>query len=329
MNYLLISSFITSFIVTLFLTPYWIRAATKAGLVGKDMNKYRKPAVAEIGGIPIVAGFMAGLLVYIAFSTFYLDQDSFLIYVLACASTILSMTIIGIVDDVLRWKIGLKQWQKPLLTLPAALPIMAVNAGHSTMSVPFIGYVDFGLLYPLLIIPIGIVGAANGFNMLAGYNGFEAGMGVVILSTLGLVSWNSGNTWITMIAFTMVFSLMAFLVYNKYPARVFPGDTMTYSVGALIASVAIFGNMEKIALILFIPYYLDFLLPLRKKLKVEAFGKAEKDGSLSMPYDGIYDMGHFAIYVLARVKEKVYEKEVTLLLILIELFISILILIAL
>src|SRR3990172_9973260 len=168
MDYLLLSSFIASFLVTFFLSPLWIRAAPKAGLVGKDMNKHNKPLVAEIGGIPLVAGFVAGALVYIAISTFYFKQNNFLIFILASLLTVLSSTVIGVVDDILRWKIGLKQWQKPLLTLPAALPVMAVNAGESVMILPFIGAVDFGILYPLLIIPIGITGAANGFNMLAG-----------------------------------------------------------------------------------------------------------------------------------------------------------------
>jgi UDP-N-acetylglucosamine--dolichyl-phosphate N-acetylglucosaminephosphotransferase len=316
MDYLLLSSLLASFFVTLFLTPVWIRAAPHAGLVGRDMNKYEKPEVAEIGGIPLVAGFATGVLLYIALSTFYFKQDSFLIYILASLLTVLSITVIGIVDDVLRWKIGLKQWQKPLLTLPAALPVMAVNAGQSIMVLPLIGSVDFGILYPLLIIPLGIAGAANGFNMLAGYNGLEAGLGVIILSTLGIVSWKTGNTWITMLAFSMVFALLAFLKYNWVPAKVFPGDTMTYSVGALIACVAIFGNMEKIAIILFIPYFMDFFLPVRSRFKKEAFAKSNLDGSLEMPYEkdwrGIYDTTHLALYILKKVKRKVYEYEVVL-----------------
>ena len=322
MDYLLISSFLASFLITYLLTPIWIRAAPHAGLVGKDMNKHAKPEVAEIGGIPLVAGFVGGVLVYIAISTFIIKQDAFLIFLLATLLTVLSMAIIGIVDDILRWKIGLKQWQKPLLTLPAALPVMVVNAGNSTMSIPFFGNVDFGILFPLLIIPLGIVGAANGFNMLAGYNGLEAGLGVVILSTLGFVSFKTGNTWVTMLAFSMVFALLAFLKYNWHPAKIFPGDTMTYSVGALIACVAIFGNMEKIAVILFIPYFMDFILPLRGGLGVEAFGKPNKDESLEMPYEKIYDMAHWAIYMLKKIKGRVFEKDVTIFLIGVEVILS-------
>ncbi len=53
----------------------------------------------------------------------------------------------------------------------------------------------------------------------------------------------------------MVGALLAFLWFNWYPAKVFPGDTLTYSVGALVACIAILGDMEKIAVILFIRNY--------------------------------------------------------------------------
>jgi UDP-N-acetylglucosamine--dolichyl-phosphate N-acetylglucosaminephosphotransferase len=49
-------------------------------------------------------------------------------------------------DDMLGWKRGLRQWQKPIFTFFAALPIMVINAGQSTMNLPLIGSVDFGIL---------------------------------------------------------------------------------------------------------------------------------------------------------------------------------------
>ncbi len=265
-----------SFAVTYFLTPRWISAAHRIGLVGKDMNKFSKPEVAEMGGIAVVSGFVAGVLSYIGLSTFYFHQDKYLIYILAVLTTVLIIAIIGMLDDILGWKIGLKQWQKPLLTLVAALPMMVVNAGQSSMSLPVIGNVDFGILYPLVIIPIGIAGAANGFNMLAGYNGLEAGMGIVILSTMGYIAWKFNMGWVTIIAVCMVFALLAFLRYNWFPARVFPGDTLTYSVGALIACVAILGNMEKVAVVLYLPYFVEFILKARSKFKAESFGKPDE-----------------------------------------------------
>jgi UDP-N-acetylglucosamine--dolichyl-phosphate N-acetylglucosaminephosphotransferase len=301
MHKILFLSFLLSFLTTFLVTPLWIKKAKRA------------EEVAEMGGICVAAGFLVGVFFYIGITTFYFNGgDLISLYLFACLCTILIITLVGAIDDILGWKIGLRQWQKPVLTLSAALPIMVINAGQSVMSVPLLGQVDFGLLYPLIIIPVGIAGAANGFNMLAGYNGLEAGMGIIILSVMGFVAWQSGLGWVSMLAFCMVFALIAFLKYNWYPAKIFPGDTLTYSVGALIACVAILGNMERIAVILFVPYYITFILKAWSRFKAESFAKVNKDGSLDMPYKSIYDLTHFAIVVLRKMKKKVYERDVVM-----------------
>ncbi|MGB4698853.1 MAG: hypothetical protein WBH08_13530, partial [Methanothrix sp.] len=138
----------------------------------------------------------------------------------------------------------------------------------------------------------------------------EAGMGVIILLVLGYVGLQNGKSDSSVLALVMVGALLAFLYFNWYPAKVFPGDTLTYSVGALVACVAILGDMEKIAVFLFIPYAIDFILPMRKGLNVEAFAKVNDDGSLEQPYDKIYDTAHLAIAVLRNIKRKVYERDV-------------------
>ena len=46
-------------------------------------------------------------------------------------------TIIGILDDVLGWKIGLRQYEKPIITLIAVIPIAVVVSGYSTVFIPF------------------------------------------------------------------------------------------------------------------------------------------------------------------------------------------------
>jgi UDP-N-acetylglucosamine--dolichyl-phosphate N-acetylglucosaminephosphotransferase len=98
---------------------------------------------------------------------------------------------------------------------------------------------------------------------------------------------------------------------------------MTYPIGAFIAIAAILGRVEKYGLILFIPYFIDFILPLRKGLKVEAFAKVNKDGSFEPPYDRVYDSTHLAIFILKKIKVKVYEKDVVLLILGFEILLSI------
>jgi UDP-N-acetylglucosamine--dolichyl-phosphate N-acetylglucosaminephosphotransferase len=185
-----------------------------------------------------------------------------------------------------------------------------VNAGVSEMAIPFIGNVNFGLLYPLFLIPLGVAGAGTTFNFLAGYNGLEARQGMLILSGLALVCWLTGTGWLAVICLLMVASLAGFWIFNMNPAKVFPGNSITYAIGGLIACAAIFGNIEKIAVFFFIPYIIEVVLKARGKLRKQSFGKPNKDDSLEMPYDKVYGLEHFAIKMLKRIKTNVYENDV-------------------
>ena len=62
---------------------------------------------------------------------------------------------------------------------------------------------------------------------------------------------------------------------------------------------------------------------MRKRGKVEAFGKVGEDNSLSMPGKGINDMTHLAIWFVSKVKKKVFETDVTLFLLILELLLVI------
>jgi len=318
MNPLLLVAIAISFLATLFFTRKWIPIAKRVGLVGKDANKPSGLEVAEMGGIAVMAGILGGTLFYIALNTFALNQVEFNLALFATISTVMIIAFVGIIDDLLGWKIGLSQLQKPLLTIPAALPMMVINAGSSSIALPIVGDVNLGLLFPLILVPIGIVGASNGFNMVAGYNGLEAGLGVVILGAINLVAYLTGSSHVAMIGAISMAALLAFLAFNWYPARVFPGNTLTYMVGALIGCTAILANVEKLALVLFIPYFLDFALKARSRMKAETFAKVENDGSMSLPYPKIYSITHLAILALTKVKGKVYERDVVVFLIAIE-----------
>jgi len=313
---LVILIFLFSFLVSLNLTKWWIKVAKINSLIGRDMNKYSRPEVAEAGGVIAIVSIIISILLYIFIKTFILNSESNLTQILTILITLLMACFIGFVDDILGWKKGLKQWQKLLLTLPIAVPLIVINAGTHSMDLPFLGVINFGLIYPLILIPIAIMGTTNGFNILAGYNGLEAGLGVLIFSFLGILAYFLGETWLALIALIIIGSLLGFLALNKYPSKVFPGDSLTYSLGALIGCFAILGNIEKIALILFIPFILEGILKLRSKLKAENFGKTNKDGSLDAPYKKIFSLTHLSIIILKKIKpsHKVYEKDVVYLL---------------
>lgn len=317
--YIGLACIVISFVTTFFLVFYWIKASRKFGLVGRDINKFAGDEVPEAGGIAVILGFSFSILMFVFFKTFLLGSEAHKIEIFALLAASLLAGFLGFVDDILGWKRGIKQWHKPILTIPISLPLIVMNAGQSTMSVPILGIINFGVLYPLAVVPMGIVGAANGFNMLAGFNGLEALMGILILGFMGFVAWKTFSLWLMLIIFCFIAALFAFLVFNWNPAKIFPGNGMTYGTGALIAIVAILGNMEKTAIILFIPYFIEFFLKLRGKFKVESFGKPQKDGTLKGP-DKCFSLTHIPMkYYPSLFRRGPRENEVVLFIVLVQL----------
>ncbi len=313
MEPLLIIPVILSFFITLVSIPYWIRKAKKIGLVWEDMNKHSHPKISGSGGVVVAMGFVLGVLSYIAIKTFVLKTDVTTVHIFAILATVLISALVAFTDDIFGWQHGgLSAKLRILLMILAAVPLMVINAGYSTIALPFFGEMELGLLYPLLIIPLGVIGASTTFNFLAGYNGLEAGQGILLLGASSIVAFLTGNSWLALIGLCMVVSLLAFLIFNKHPAQVFPGDVLTYSIGVLLAIFAILGNFEKIAVFFFIPYIIETGLKVRGKLKKQSFAKVNKDNSLELPYKKIYGLEHLAIFILKKIKKngKVYEKDV-------------------
>ena len=310
MDPLLITIMLVSFLTTLVIVPKWIKRAYQEGLTGRDMHKVDKRVVAEAGGIGVLGGFILGVFLYVAINTFYFQDQIHVLEILGLLGVLFLAALIGVVDDLLGWKRGLSRRVRILMLIFAAVPLMVLNVGQSTVM-----GINFGLFFPLILIPLGVVATTTTFNFLAGYNGLETGQGIIMLVALAIVTFLVGKAWLSVVALCMVASLIAFYTFNRYPSKVFPGDMMTYVIGALIACIAILGNIEKIAIFFFIPYILECILKSRGKLKKESFAKLNKDGSLEQPYEKIYGLEHLAIKILKTIKpsKKVYEREVTFL----------------
>ena len=314
MDILLLSPILISFLSALIFIPYWLRKSKEIHYLWKDMNKFNNPKnVAGSGGLIVILSFVLGVLYYLFIRTFIFEAENGIITkIFALLAVILIFAILGFIDDFLGWERGgLSIKFRLFLAFFASIPLVVINAGDSEMVIPFFGIINFGSLYPLLFIPIGIAGASTTYNFLAGFNGLETGQGIIILSFLSFVAYATGSSWLALIGLIMTACLIAFYFYNKYPAKVFPGDILTYSVGGLIAVMAILGNFEKIAVFVFIPYILEVFLKLRGRLKKQSFAKPNPDKSLELPYNKIYGLTHLSLFILKRFKKKVYEKDVT------------------
>ncbi|MCL5427832.1 MAG: hypothetical protein M1321_01485 [Candidatus Marsarchaeota archaeon] len=316
---------IVVFVTTFYSTRFLIRYLFGAGIIAEDINKAKPVRLPSSGGVGVVFGMVFGILLYIFGTSFVFNPVLDIASLLAVALSISLVAFVGFVDDInvkaekvkstdiMDIREGLKQWQKPILTLVGALPLMAINAGTSTISLPFIGVVHFGLFYPLLLIPLAVVFVPNAVNILGGFDGLQPAMILVASGGLMLYEIIFGvGTSAYMGAFlaAMLFSsVLAFFPYNRYKARIIPGDSFTYAAGAGLAAIMIMGNAEAFGIVIFMPWILEFFLHARRKFKVRDLGVLQKDGTMKAPYGKkIYSLCHLVM----NLKRKPVETDVTL-----------------
>jgi UDP-N-acetylglucosamine--dolichyl-phosphate N-acetylglucosaminephosphotransferase len=271
----------------------------EAGIIGKNRNSLDQEEIAEMGGLVIVAGYSGGIIFIIFMKTFLeLLTSVSLTSILAAFSTVAIVALIGIFDDL----ISIKQGIKAFMPVFAALPLIAIKEGFTVMKVPFIGFVDFGLFYHIVLIPLGITGAANAVNMLAGFNGLEVGMGIVAIGSLSIIAYLIGETTAFLLSIIMLGSLFATLYYNWYPAKILIGDVGTLTIGAVIASIVIIGNYETAGVILIIPYIIDFIIKAKNHFPY-SFG-VYKEGKLYCPDNGPVGLGQLIMKVSGGISER-------------------------
>ena len=279
----------------------------RAGIKGIDQQKKNKPELPTSSGIIVMGGFLGGVFTFIGLNTFWLKTSANLTLLLAAAFSIIIVTFIGFLDDInvarnprkdkgiKDIRIGLKQWQKPLLTFPAAIPLMAISAGVSTLVIPVFGFINFSVFFPLIIIPLAVVFVTNSSNMLAGMNGLEIGLGIITSFCIGAYSIFVGSFEAAIISFSTLGALLAIIGFNWYPAKLLPGDSLTYLIGASLVSSVVLADMQKFGLLIFLPWVLEFLLKLRSKFKARSLGVLQPDGTLKSSYRKIYSLTHLCM----------------------------------
>ncbi len=298
---MILAPFGASLLVTVVAVVLLIPRLHHAGIVGKDMHKPGQPAVAEMGGLAIVAGTGVGISVGLAMmSFFHVFHTANVVLLLAALATVLLTALIGIVDDLL----GMRQVLKAFLPAIAALPLVAVRAGHTALVIPFIGQINFWIFYPLFLVPAGVMVAANAVNMLAGFNGMEVGMGMIAMGSLAVIAAHIHATTALIILLAGAGALLGTLFFNWYPAKVMVGDVGTLSIGALIATAVIVGNFETAGVIVIIPYAIDFLFKATHGFPTtEWWGSLGQDGKLRCPSPDPVSLCQFMMKVTGGIKE--------------------------
>ncbi len=279
----LLESFILSLLACLVILPSYIKKAKQVGITGKDIHKPGSPAVAECGGVILILAYLLGLFFFIPFNNETLDME-----IIGTAATVLLTSFIGFIDDLYetRWRI------KILTPLLGGVPLAVMRLGRTTIQTPF-GVFDFAalgllglVLFYAIILPFAVTASANAINMFAGLNGQEAGSSLIMALALLFLTIRLDKPIGYIILTPFIGALLAFLYFNRYPSHVFPGDVGTFGMGAVLACVAILADLERAAVIMFIPYFVNatlFFIGKLKRVPPPREAQMNPDGTLPAP----------------------------------------------
>ena len=167
----------------------------------------------------------------------------------------LSYGLLGFVDDFLKVRYhnnkGLPTLVKLALQTIIAIVFYIIfknNGGESTLVITSLGLnINLGWAYGLFILLV-LVGTTNAVNITDGLDGLAGGLSALAFMAYGVIAW--GTTWlsgyqdIAIFSFVLVGSLIGFLFFNAYPAKVFMGDTGSLALGAALATIAILTRHE-------------------------------------------------------------------------------------
>ena len=157
----------------------------------------------------------------------------------------LGFGLIGFLDDyikvVMKRSLGLRAWQKMLgqflVTGVFAYYLLKYTDLGTGTYIPFYGEVNMST--PLFVIMLFFVflGTVNGVNFTDGLDGLASSVTVIVATFFSVVAVGTSNG-VAPITCAVVGSLLGFLLYNVYPAKVFMGDTGSLALGGFVAGTA-------------------------------------------------------------------------------------------
>lgn len=215
-------------------------------------------------GTPTMGGLIFILPVVIT-NIFVRNSTMFIILI-----TFILYGLIGFIDDYLIVKRnnndGLSEKNKFLLQLIVAVIFfyLFLKSGNEPLLwIHTLGIrVNIGFLYGVFILLV-LVSVTNAVNITDGMDGLCGSLSLIVFITLGIISYNtgwlSGYQEITIFCFSLVGSLIGFLFYNLYPAKIFMGDTGSLALGAAMGSIAILTRHELLLVIICIVFVIETL----------------------------------------------------------------------
>jgi phospho-N-acetylmuramoyl-pentapeptide-transferase len=241
-----------AFIIALAMGPFMIPFLTRLK-VGQNIREdgpkrhLKKAGTPTMGGIIIITAVMV--------ASFIMAGAS--VEVLLAVLIMLAFGGIGFWDDyikvVLKRSLGLRAREKVglqlLVSIFFALFLLFYLQRGTEIIIPFSGNsINLGYFYiPFLIIVL--MGTSNGVNLTDGLDGLASGTTFLVAIAFAIVCLMTAHYNLTIFCGALGGACLGFLAFNRYPARVFMGDTGSMALGGAVAAIACITKTE-IALII-------------------------------------------------------------------------------
>ncbi|MCC5937191.1 MAG: undecaprenyl/decaprenyl-phosphate alpha-N-acetylglucosaminyl 1-phosphate transferase [Lunatimonas sp.] len=218
----------TAFFIGFIITPIVILALKRANFI--EMPGGRKIHTGQIpsmGGVAIVLAAFFGLFAWLDFEQ--INQTRYFLVAFAI------MFSVGLRDDL----IELSAFQKLLgQCIPAFFIIVMADIRISGFY-GFLGMYELPYLVSISLTFFLLIVLTNSFNLIDGADGLAGTLSIISFSVLGFWFYHAGMEAYSLISFTLVGSILSFLVFNWHPAKIFMGDTGSLSLGFALTSLVI------------------------------------------------------------------------------------------
>lgn len=210
---------------------------------------------------------MGGLIILISISVtslFYIKDYPEIVPILFVT---LGFGLIGFLDDyikvVMKRSLGLRAWQKMLgqivVTGVFAFYIEKYTDIHHELIIPFLDKtVALNKYFYIFLLFFIVLGTVNGANFTDGLDGLASSV-TALIATFFAVAAIGMKSGVSPICCAALGSLLGFLVFNTYPAKVFMGDTGSLALGGFVASTAYMLKMPIFIIIVAFIYFIEVL----------------------------------------------------------------------
>ncbi|HLX91454.1 MAG TPA: MraY family glycosyltransferase [Puia sp.] len=221
-------SIVIGFTITFLAIPVIITVAeTKKLFDVPDERKIHITPVTPLGGLGIFAGFIFACLLTVHFGV-----SSEFQYFMAASLVIF---FLGLKDDIL----VISAIKKFIGQVLAAFMVIYYGGLQIKSMHGFLGIYQMPEMFSLMLTYFAVIVIINSFNLIDGVDGLAGSLGLISLSIFGIYFLIIDMPAYSILAFSMAASLLAFLIFNFQPAKIFMGDTGSLLIGLVSAILVI------------------------------------------------------------------------------------------